>query len=322
MRIPFFIISALLFTSCFNGSNHSEKYNFEFYSSWHPPVFYSFDEDSVSLKIYSISNRYKIEERINNDLTDVTFIVHFYNSYNLQKSVSRSFFKKLNKFDYETSVTLGESRIDGSGFVLKKINDKDTLRIICQNPRRNDETFNKEFNLLDIFFDLVYNLSLSEKDDSITRELYSKYGRAIRFKELSRQPLEYSIWGKESFETRKDDSLRMLDFLNDIPSTQPVLIRVNHSRIDHFSNYIDRRNLYFYGDNQVDKCYKDYLKVSKMINDVGNDSMLYRYVSDTLGNNALSNYGYCKIMLEHKSDNFYVNRVQALKTIANSAYRK
>jgi len=320
LRNPLIILLTLILFSCKTKTDLKEV-QFLFAPSFLHPTKFKINIENSTIEQYTYQDSYYVKEWIDSTSHKThrkdTLIVHYKNTFNINKSDLDEFLTELNLSKLDSTIEHRRSVLDGIGFRVSKINTlNDTISLTSISPNRTEE-YKMDYKILDAFF----NLSYKSIDDynGISRieniQDYFNYGLAI--KKMNNDPLEYRIWGTIS--GCKSDNPEFVKLLNSLPLNKPTIFDLRNGSIapclNSLLNEYNKKKIYYYGNleltgvNQEIKILEEQLKVAIS----NNNNLAIHNIKVDIENNIR----YKKLISEMELPNTFKTKSELIKTIAN-----
>ncbi|MFT5819146.1 MAG: hypothetical protein ACI8ZM_000369 [Crocinitomix sp.] len=249
MRNLYFILTLLIISSCSDKPNF-ERLEFSFNRTWEPSTYYNFYRDKKKLEIYETAYW---------DSYDTTF----YKIIDLAETNVDLFYEEIHAIKYDSSRSIaGQMGFDGQSFRLFKISKDHGDSIACINPHRGleyigdgefEREFKKEYQILSALFNFIAENIEDSAVYEFSNKVYTGFDGPLSIKQISENPLHYSVWGRQNFDAFENDRLELVEFIAGLPNDQNVIIELNSLTVNDFYK-IDpekSKNFYFYGNYRL-----------------------------------------------------------------------
>ncbi|NOQ71083.1 MAG: hypothetical protein GQ574_03715 [Crocinitomix sp.] len=239
------ILTVLIISGCSDKPDF-ERLEFSFNRTWEPSTFYNFDIDKKELEVY---------RRAYWKWDDTTY----YKTFDLSETNADLFYEEIHAIKYDSSLSVAGSRgLDGQSFRLFKISEDHGDSIACINPHRGvkyngNGEFEKEYQILSALFNFIAENIEDSAVYAFSNKVYTGFDGRLSFKQISENPLHYSVWGRQNFDAFEGDSLKLVEFIANLPVNQNVIIELNSLTVNDFYK-IDpekSKNFYFYGSYRL-----------------------------------------------------------------------
>jgi hypothetical protein len=299
-----------------------KEIKFEFYPSFHTPTRFTINVQNKTIEQYVYQDSYEIEEKIDSNSSWVTqkdtLIVHYKKTFKIDNSSLDKFLLDLNLSKLDSTVEHRQNVLDGIGFRVSKINNKnDTISLTSISPFRT-EKFKMDYKILDAFFKMAYK-TVDDNDGIVTLENiqdYFHYGLPIR--KVSENPIEYRVWG--SIYGCREDNQEFLKVLQNLPNDKPVIFDLRNGSISYCLNEVleeisQKKEIYLYGNRAM-------LESKEIMEDI----KLAEKNGEKLSELRLQAYETHKKIYENWGNNEKVKsfstKKEVLITIANNVHKK
>lgn len=265
------LILLILIGSLISCNNNSELKEVQvlFAPSFLYPTQFTIDIKSKTIEQYTFQKSYFVKEWIDTNAYTGhwkdTLVVHYRKSFLIDDEVLNEFLRELKSSRLDSTIVNRKLVLDGIGFrVSKMVNKNDTISL-TSNLTRRDESTDLEYKLLDAFFDLA-NQTIDDYDGITSIENiqdYFDYGLPLR--KVNDKPIEYRVWG--SLSGCKSDNPELVTFLKSLPSNEPIIFDLRNGSFSICLNsllkeYDNQKFIYYYGNPEKTK-YEQEIKILK-----------------------------------------------------------
>lgn len=325
MRL-FLIVFLLVSISSCNEDNNAitttEKVEFYFEPSFAHPAKFTIDYSNKTLDI-DVFEEYYVEQLEYSDTTKPYIVEHgdtLINYYNRAFKINERNFQKFvtaeRRSGFTESVAHGRSVLDGIWFKISKLySNHDTLLLRSRSPD-NSATFKMDYKLLDALFDILYSTVNDSEGIAIVEDLQHYFDIApIRI--TRKDPLEIRVHNY-TFGGCRISKDYLKSYIYTIPN-KPIIFDFRNGSLAHclywvFEEIGKEREIYFYGKNEVNKCFKDTRKLLEEYNSNSDNP--------DIRSKSWERYKKKKELMhsrwkENRNINWFSTREEVLKTIAN-----
>lgn len=284
--ILIYIIGTLI--SCENRSGTDvKKVEFFFHPTFEHSTKFIIDIENKRLEQFMFQD-YFVETLDDTDTSEPyivehgdTLITYYHKTFQIEYQDLNNFLLELASAKLDTTVKHSRRVLDGIRFEVNQYNsNQDTTKLWSVSPIRT-EKFEMDYIILDAFFELAYKTVDDYEGIRITEEI-QMYFHYWPIRPIASNPLEIRVYDRldGGYSLTQEEVTK---WINKFPH-EPIIFDFRHGSLCHclypaLDELSKKREIYFYGKNEVNDCEKvlqEQLDKENNTNDkTGNDNRNY-----------------------------------------------